>query len=142
GKTWGGTVQYDAASGAQTVMAGTYATLNLNNTSGTDTASGAITAATLNTSASGTLNMATYDLGVTSVTNSGTIRTQDLSTTPLTTGKTWGGTVQYDAASGAQTVMAGTYNNLTLSNTSGTDTASGTLTVNGTLTTTSAGTFN
>ncbi|MFH1208288.1 MAG: filamentous hemagglutinin N-terminal domain-containing protein, partial [Candidatus Omnitrophota bacterium] len=141
GKTWGGTVNYDAATGAQTIMAGTYGILTLSNTSGTDTASEAITATTLNTTASGTLNMVIYDLGVTNVTNNGTIRTQSVSATLLTTGKTWAGTVNYDAATGGQTVMAGTYNNLTLSNTSGTDTASGNLVVNGTLTTTAGGTL-
>jgi hypothetical protein len=47
-------------------------------------------------------------------------------------GEASGGTVQYDATSGGQTIMAGTYNNLTLRNTSGTQTASGVLTVNGT----------
>ena len=67
--------------------------------------------------------MVTYDLGVTNVTNNGTIRTQSLSATPLTTGKAWAGTVQYDATTGVQTIMAGTYTTLTLSNsTSGTDT--------------------
>jgi hypothetical protein len=47
-------------------------------------------------------------------------------------GKTSGGTVQYDATSGGQTIMAGTYDNLRLRNTSGSQTASGVLTVNGT----------
>ena len=44
-------------------------------------------------------------------------------------------------AAGGQTVVTGTYNNLTLDNTSSTDTAGGGLTVNGTLTTTSGGTL-
>jgi hypothetical protein len=141
GKTWGGTIIYAATAGAQTVMAGTYNILTLSNTSLTDTASGAITATTLNTTASGILNMVTYDLGVTNVTNNGTIRTQSLSATPLTTGKSWAGTVQYDATTGGQTVVAGTYNNLTLSNTSGTQTAGGDMTVSNVLTTTASGIF-
>ncbi len=115
-------------------MAGTYGILTLSNTSLTNTASGAITATTLTTTAGGILNMVTFDLVVTTITNNGTIRTQSLSATPLTTGKTWGGTVNYDATTGAQTVMSGTYGILTLSNTSGTDTASGDLVVTGTLT--------
>jgi hypothetical protein len=49
-----------------------------------------------------------------------------------TNGKNFGGTVQYDATSGGQTIVAGTYNNLTLRNTSGSETASGALTVDGT----------
>ena len=142
GKTWGGTVQYDATSGGQTVMAGTYGILTLSNTSGTDIASGAIAATTLNTTASGILNMATYALsGLTTVSNSGTIRTQNTTSAPIPTGLTWGGTVQYDATSGAQTVMAGTYSTLTLSNTSGTDAASGAIAAT-TLNTTASGTLN
>ena len=133
GISWGGTVEYGAVAGVQTVMAGTYTTLTLDNTSATDTASGAITATTLNTTASGTLNMVTYDLGVTSVTNSGTIRTQDTGATPLTTGKTWAGTITYDATTGGQTIMAGAYATLNLSNTSGTDTLSGAITIAGNL---------
>ena len=142
GKTWGGTVQYDAASGSQTARTGTYNNLTLSNTSGTDTADGDLTVnATLTTTSGGTLNMSAYTLGVSAVTNSGTIRTQNTSSAPLTTGKTWAGTVQYDATTGGQTVMTGTYTNLTLSNTSGASTAEGNLTVNGTLTTTPGGTL-
>ena len=125
GKTWGGTVQYDAATGGQTVMSGNYNILNNNNTSNTNTASGAITATTLNTSSGGTLNMVTYTLGLTNVTNAGTIRTQNTSGTPLSTGLTWGGTVTYDAVAGTQTVVTGTYTTLTMGNTSGTQTAGG-----------------
>jgi hypothetical protein len=55
-----------------------------------------------------------------------------MASAPIPMGEASGGTVQYDATSGGQTIMAGTYNNLTLRNTSGTQTASGVLTVNGT----------
>ena len=136
------TVNYYATGGGQTVKAATYTTLTFNNNSGTNTAAGAITATTLNTTAGGTLNMLTYAItAVTTVNNSGTIRTQKTAT-PFPSGKTWGGTVIYDATAGGQTVMSGTYNNLTLSNTSGTQTASGALTVNGALTLASGGTLN
>jgi hypothetical protein len=119
GKTWGGTIQFNATAGGQTVMAGTYGILNIKNTSNTNTASGAITATTLNTSAGGTLDMATYALGLSNVTNSGTIRTQNTSATPFTAGKTWGGTVIFDG-NAAQTIPApSTFNNLTLDNSSG-----------------------
>jgi hypothetical protein len=141
GKSWGGTVQYDADTGAQTIMTGTYSTLILNNSSGTDTASGALSVTNLTTPANGTLNMATYTLTVTTPTNNGTIRTQCLTNPAITASKTWGGTVQYDAATGAQYIPAGTFNNLTFSNTSGIQNASGALTVNGTLTTTAGGIF-
>ena len=145
GNTWGGTVQYNAASGLQTIMAGTYATLLLSNTSGTQTASGDITVnAALTTTASGIFNMAAYQLlgSLSTITNNGTIQTQNTSGTPIPTGKTWGGTVNYNASTGGQTVATGTYNNLSLGNTSGNQSAVGNLTVNGTLTTTSGGTLN
>jgi len=136
GKTWGGTVQYNASSGGQTVMAGTYSTLVMGNTSGTQTASGAITLTTLNTAAGGTLNMVTYTLGgLSSVSNTGTVRIQNTSSTPFTAGLSWGGTITFDGATG-QTLPASTFNNLTISNTAGV-TSAGNQTVNGILSLTS-----
>jgi hypothetical protein len=150
GKTWAGTISYNAATGGQTVVAGTYTMLNIGNTSGTTSAGGAIVVNnTLTTATGGTLSMgSTYTLSgsLSSITNNGNISTSVLTSTsssPLATSKVWGGsgTVTYSATTGAQTVVTGTYNNLNLSNTSGTNTAGGTITVNGILTTTSGGTF-
>lgn len=147
GRTYGGSgiIEYVLLTGGQTVMSGTYNNmLKLDNTSGTNAASGAITAnAGLITAAGGTFEMSTFALSgtLTSLTNDGTIRTSNTSAAPVTTGKTWGGTVIYDLVTGGQTVMAGTYNNLILNNTSGISTASNDITVNGTLTTTAGGTF-
>ena len=143
GKTWGGTVEYTVLTGAQYVPAGTYTTLTFDNSSNTDTANGDLSITTLNTTSGGTLNMGTNVISaVTTASGSaGTIKTSNTTSTPIPTGKTWGGTIEYGATSGAQTVVTGTYNNLTLDNTSGTDTAGGTLTVNGVLTTTSGGTL-
>jgi len=144
GISWGGTVEYAALIGSQTVMAGTYTNLTNLNTSGTNTASGAIVVnGTLTTSAGGTFDMGANALsGTVTPENSGTIRTSNTSATPITTGKSWGGTIEYAATTGGQKVMAGTYNNLTLLNTSGSNTTSpATVTVNGTFTTTSGGTF-
>ena len=142
GKTWGGTIQYYNATGGQTIMTGTYNTLTLSNTSGTQTASGAIAATNLNTTSGGTFNLGINLLsGLSSVSNSGTIRTQNTTSTPITTGLSWGGTVQYDASSGGQPINASSFNNLTLSNTSGSQTAGGNITVSATLTTTSGGTL-
>lgn len=142
----GGTVNYDNATGAQTVYSTpTYNNLTLGNTSGTQTAGGALTVnGTLTTTSGGTLNMATNQLlgTLTTISNGGAIRTQNTSATPIPTGKTWGGTVNYDAVSGGQIVVVGTYNNLTVGNSSGTQTAGGALTINGTLTTTSGGNLN
>ena len=145
GKTWDGTVQYNATSGVQTVVLGTYNNLTMTNTSGTQTAGGALTVnGTLTTTSGGTLNMSTNQLlgTLSAITNGGIIQTQNTTATPVPTGKTWDGTVQYNATSGAQSVVLGTYNNLTMANTSGTQTAGGAITVNGTLTTTSGGTLN
>ncbi len=142
GKTWGGTVQFALTTGGQTIPTGAFNNLTLSNTSGTNTASGAITSSgTLTTTAGGTLEMSTYDLGVASITNNGTIKTSSTSSTPLTTGKSWGGTVQYASTSGGQTIALGTYTTLTLSNTSGTNTSSGGAVNATTLNTTAGGTW-
>jgi len=125
-------------------VTGTYNNLSLTNTGGNQTAGGTLTVNNnLTTTSSGALDMATYQLlgSLTTVTNGGTIKTQYVGAAPIPTGLTWGGTIQYNATTGGQTIMAGIYNILTLSNTSGTQTASGDLTVNGTLTTT-GGTLN
>lgn len=136
GKTWPGTTEYNRAAGAQTIVAGTYYNLTNTNTSGTNTAGGAITvngSLTMNTSS--VLNMGSYAMSGTlaSVAGAGTLKTQNVTATPLPTGKTWSGTVEYNAATGAQTIVAGTYNNLTNTNTSGSTTAGGAITVNGAL---------
>jgi len=87
-----------------------------------------------------TFAMSTFDfLGTpSSVANSGTITTSSLSTTPFTSGINWGtsGVVNYAATTGGQTVIAGNYFNLTLSNTSGTNTlaSTGTIGIAGTFT--------
>ena len=108
----------------------TFYNFTIANTTGNCTATNGITASgTFTTDMGSTLDMATYALGVATVSHSGILLTQNTSTTPLTTGKTWGGSVNYNSISTAQTAMAGTYNNLTIS-TSGGATASGDITVN------------
>ncbi len=143
-----GTVNYSKTTGGQTVGGLAYNNLTVNNNSGTDTAGGTISVGNaLTTIAGGTLKMtAAYTLGgtLTTITNGGTISTAvptSLSATPIATGKTWGGTIVYAATTGLQTVVAGIYNNLTLSNTKAIDSADGNLTVNGALATTAGGTL-
>jgi fibronectin-binding autotransporter adhesin len=99
----------------------------------TVTLGAAATANNLTTQSTGLLNCVTYTLGITGTpTNGGTIQTQNTSTTPIPTGKTWGGTVVYDGV--AQTIVTGAYNNLTLSG-SGTKTlAAATPSISGILT--------
>ncbi|HEX6914020.1 MAG TPA: hypothetical protein VF145_02185, partial [Chitinophagaceae bacterium] len=137
GKIWGGTVEYNSATGGQTVTDGTYNNLLFSNTSGTNTASGNLVVnGALTNPSNVTLHLQAFTLGGTlsAVTNNGTIQTASLSSTPLPAGKTWGGTIQFRAATGGQTVVEGDYNNLLFTNSSGTNTASGDITVNGSLT--------
>lgn len=82
------------------------------------------------------LNLGTVSLlgSLTSIQNNGIIRTQNTSATPFPANKIWNGIgiLNLDATSAAQTLVAGTYNNLTLSSTGGT-TAVANVAVNGTL---------
>lgn len=89
---------------------------------------------TLTTALGQTLNMGTNALTgtLTAIANNGTIATQNTTSLPVPSGKTWsgtGGTISYNAASAAQTIVAGTYQNLTSSSTGGAI-AGGNLTVN------------
>ncbi|MBX2906592.1 MAG: Ig-like domain-containing protein [Taibaiella sp.] len=146
GKTWSGRVSYDAATGGQTVMAGTYTGgLIMGNSSGTQTAEGNFAVnGIITTTSGGTLEMGTNQItgNPSTITNDGTIRLGALaSAIPASENWAGSGTVVYTQTTGAQSVITGTYNNLTLLNTSGTNSASGDITVGGTLTTTAGGTF-
>jgi hypothetical protein len=113
----------------------------LNNLSINTTASNTVTVlnpvvvnGTLTTALGQTLNMGTNALTgtLTAIANSGTIATQNTTSLPIPSGKTWsgtGGTINYNAASAAQTIVVGTYQNLTSSSTGGAI-AQGNLTVN------------
>ena len=85
------------------------------------------------------LNLGTTILSgtINSIQNNGKIQTQNTSTTPFTAGKTWGGSgiLEMNATSSAQTLVAGIYDNLTLSSagTSGGTTATGNVIVKGIL---------
>jgi MBG domain (YGX type)/Putative peptidoglycan binding domain/MBG domain len=110
-----GAVDYKKSSGGQTVGGVVYNILTLSNTSGAQTAGGNIEAAVLNkVSATGILNMGVHILSATTVNNAGIIRTQNTSANPIPAGKTWGGTVHYNNPGGSQTIVAGTYNKLTI----------------------------
>ncbi len=124
------TVIFDAP-GTQTIPAATYHHLTIPVTA-TKTASG-----TLNINGilnnSGTLNMGTYLLsGTLSNAGTGTIRTQNSSTSPIPSGVTWINTVIFDRTN-TQSIQPGTYSNLSVIN-SGTKTARGNITVTGLLT--------
>lgn len=93
-------------------------------------------AGTLTIDVDQTLNMGTNALtgALSTILNNGTIATQNTTALPLPAGKTWGGdgTVLLNAASAAQTLVSGTYNDITV-NTTGGATATGNVTVNGNL---------
>lgn len=115
----------------------------LNNLSVNTTASNTVTISnpvvvngTLTTALGQTLNFGTNALtgALTAIANNGTISTQNTTALPFPSGKTWSGlgTVNYNAASSAQTIVTGTYQNLTSSSTAGA-VAAGNFTVNGIL---------
>ena len=143
GRSWSQTVEYNAATGSQAIIDGTYANLTLSNSSGTQTASGTITVTSNLTVASG----GTFDLGTNqlatvggTIAGTGTIKTQKTASA-IPTGKTWTQTVEYYAATGGQSIIVGTYPSLVLSNTSGTQSAAGNITVTNNLTIATGGTF-
>ena len=110
----------------QTIISGTYGDLTID-TAGTATAEGAVTADTTTVNADATLD-ANGDLSAGTLTNSGTVKVAGaFSATAENLGN-----VTYDGTE--QTILAGTYGNLTLEN--GTKTLSS-ATVNGTFTATS-----
>ncbi|NCI46657.1 beta strand repeat-containing protein [Sediminibacterium soli] len=108
-----GTVNYNLASGGQTVGAMTYYTLAMGNTSGVQTASGNITATNLTSVAGSSLDMGINTLAVTNTAtgHAGRLLTQNTSATPISVAKTWGGTVLYNSAS-PQTIVHGDYTDL------------------------------
>jgi hypothetical protein len=135
----GSTVEYTVLGGGQSINPVTYNNLKLDNTSGTNSAGGNLVInSTLTTTAGGTLDMTTaYSLSGTlsTITNNGAISTSvptATSSTPIPSGKTWGGTIIY-AASAAQTTMVGSYTNL-ISSGGGTKTLAGAIIVSGVLT--------
>ncbi|MFZ4581211.1 MAG: hypothetical protein ACOYM7_01060 [Paludibacter sp.] len=125
----GGTVNYDTSNGGQTIFATpTYNNLTISNNSGIQTAGNNLTVnGTLSTASGSTLNMVTNQLlgTLSTISNDGTIQTQNTSATPFPTGKTWSGTVLYNGAAG-QTIPASTFNNLTINNSSGVSLAANT----------------
>ena len=128
-------------------MSGATASNTFNNltvaASSTVTSSAGITGlvvnGTLNTGAGAILDLGTNTLlsgTLGTISNSGTVKTSVVTATsaiPFPVNTTWpgSGTVEYAAATGAQTIMWGTYNSLKLSNTSGVNTIPGNVTVNG-----------
>ena len=142
GRNWAFAINYNNATGSQSIANGTYAALSINNTSGIDTAIGTVTingALTVNSGA--TLDMRTFTLtagtGFSNV-GLGTIKTQG----SFPSNKTWTGSVVFNSLTVFYTIQAGTYNNLDIDGgtgvarnmDAGSGTGSGTFTINGNLT--------
>ncbi|MCF8449059.1 MAG: T9SS type A sorting domain-containing protein [Taibaiella sp.] len=138
-----GTVEINGAAN-QTLPATaiTFHNLNVNNVTATVSAAAAITVDnTFTTSASANFNMVTHQLlGGFTAAHSGTLQTQCTVNPAIPTGKTWGGLVQYNSTTTAMFVANGTYNNLTITGTTGARTFTGATTVNGNLSVGSAAT--
>jgi hypothetical protein len=113
---WTGTVTYNSNSN-QTVAQGTYANLLLSN-GGTKTINGTITPTNLDIANGTTLDMTTIALPTASYTGSGTIKTQNTSSTPIPANKTWAYKINYNGTS-AQTLVNGNYSKVVIDNASG-----------------------
>jgi hypothetical protein len=102
-----------AGAGDQTVSAFTYGGLKTSG-SGTKTAAGAVVInSSINISSGTILDMVTYVLSgsFTTISGTGTLKTQNTSATPIPSGKTWTFAVYYNSSS-AQTIVAANYNDM------------------------------
>ena len=129
----GNTVEYGAA-GTQTVKGASYKNLRITG-SGTKTANANITVNNLLfIDASPTLAMSTFLLSLDPgclTTGTGNLSTANVTSTPIPADKTWPyTTITYNSAS-AQTIVSGTYNNLTSSSVARTLSSSGAIVING-----------
>jgi hypothetical protein len=115
GLSWDYTVNYNAPSNQTVVSALRYRSLTINGGSGEKTTAANVKVnLTLTVTAGVTFNLATFSLdSVTTITNAGTIRTQNTSSDPIPSGKIIAGTFLYDGV-GAQNVVKGSYTNLNI----------------------------
>ena len=126
GKTWTESVVYNG-SAPQTLPAGTFANLQISNTAATTTATGTLNSTNLTIDNGAILDMGANLLSsMTTNSGTGTLKTQNTSSTPMPTGITWTGNVVYNGSVG-QSVVGGTYSGLQISNTVANATSTGTL---------------
>lgn len=117
--------------------------LTIDNPAGVSMRSGALAVNGTLAIPNGFLDMGTNALTVAAAngfTGTGTLRTQNTSANPISAGKNWLGTVEFNAGTN-QTIVSGTFNNLTAS-TGGTKTVSGAASVSNTLTVNSPAVLN
>ena len=122
--------------GAQNIPALSYYNLSATGSSSTKTAAGNLTvngALTINSGI--TVEMATNSLSgtVASTVGTGVLKTQNVSSTPLPSGKTWTMTVQYNSSS-AQTIAPGNYTDIDGTGGNRTFDSTGTIGIAGTFT--------
>ncbi len=118
GKTWSIPIVYNASSGKQYLVEGSYSTLSVNNGSGgivEALGNIAITTA-LSVADNTTLNLKTYTLsGSFSMSGNGTLCTQNGSALPIPEGINYSGTVRYNSGVDQQTIVAANYLHLDIS---------------------------
>lgn len=134
--TAGSSTVHFLGNAAQLVPALGFNHLNLSGSGTTKSAAGAFSVnGTLTINSNVTLDMLTYALSgsLSSVSNSGTLLTQNTSATPLPSGRTWGGLVHYNSSS-AQSIVAGNYTDLSAAGGNRTLAGSGTIGISGTFT--------
>ena len=133
GNTWTFGVIYNNTTVAQTIASGTYASLQISNSTGT-TASGALNCSSLTLDNGSTLDMGTFILsGVNTINGTGTLKTQNTSSLPIPSEKTWSGIIEYNGTS-PQTAVSGTFGNIGINNPAGVSLATdASILVNGTL---------
>jgi len=125
------TLSFDQVTGNNVVNS-----LSINTTAGNTVtlSNNLVVNGTLTVNEQQTLNLATSSLTGTlaAINNNGTVTTQNTTLTPFAAGKNWTGfgIVVLNATTAAQTLVAGTYNNVTVSTTGGAA-ATGNITTNG-----------
>jgi len=126
------TVDFSAPDGMQTIEGNPiqYGILKIsnNNPDGVNTDGNTINVdSTFITSSDAIVHLGSSQLKAKYVIHSGTLKTQNESNSPIPSGKTWSGTVEYNKSDGLQIIVEGTYDKLKLSNSSGTNTTSGSI---------------
>ncbi len=132
GETWTFTVEFNGA--AQTVEAGTYTNLTCSGT-GDKTGEAIAVNGVLTINSGRILNMGTNALSgtPTSTSGTGTLQTQNTSTTPIPADVVWTFSVLYNSAS-AQTIVSGTYPTLNATGGARTFSSTGVIIISGTFT--------
>ncbi|WP_281336950.1 T9SS sorting signal type C domain-containing protein [Flavobacterium eburneipallidum] len=116
GKTWTNTILYSSLTGGQTIVAGTYngtPSVELDNTSGTQTASGNIVTGgqlNINTGGSSTFNLDNYNLTTNSlnVLDSNSVLDMGTGTLTITTVQAMEGKVRFSGATNGKAFASGT----------------------------------